>query len=130
MGRTRRCTQRTADQRLAQAEAFAEQATLDPESPSGPRRSAAVSNAVLAAIAASDVICCRRLGRYSTDQDHSQALELLAEAGESGREAAKHLQVLLGVKNKAQYEETDPSPGETRRALRAMEAILSAARGT
>jgi len=127
-GRTRPCSGQTAEKRLAQADAFATLATMDIEAPEGPVRSAAVSNAVLAAIAAVDTLCCRRLGRYSVDRDHDRALDLLGEAGEAGSRAARHLRVLLGLKNKAQYEETDPSVAEARKAVRAMSAIIDIAR--
>lgn len=58
-GRTKACGRPEAGQRLAQAKAFADLAALDPYSSHGPTRSAAVSNAVMAANAASDAILLR-----------------------------------------------------------------------
>ena len=63
--RTRPCGPQDAAARYDKAKAFADLAELDPESADGPTRSAAVSNAVLAGIAAADSICSRRLGRHA-----------------------------------------------------------------
>jgi len=125
--RTRPCGPRDAAQRYEQARAFAELAELNPESDEGPTRSAAVSNAVLAGIAAADSICCRRLGRHAAGDDHQQGLGLVEEAGEVGREARRHLETLLSIKHKAQYEEVDLTVTEARRAIRAMRSILELA---
>ncbi len=125
--RTRRCDRQDAAQRYAQAEAFAEVAKLDPLSADGPTRSAAVSNSVLAGIAGADAMCCRRLGHHSVGDDHQQALALLEEAGNVGREAKRHLVTLLSIRNKAQYEGEDPTIAEAKRAIRAMRSILELA---
>ncbi|MEX2278541.1 MAG: hypothetical protein WEA76_00475 [Acidimicrobiia bacterium] len=86
-----------------------------------------MSNAVLAAIAAADAICCRRLGRHAAGDDHQQSLGLVEEAGDVGRKARGHLETLLSIKHKAQYEEVDPTVTEARRAIRAMRSILELA---
>jgi hypothetical protein len=125
--RTRRCDRQDAGQRYAQAKAFAQLAELDPFSTDGPTRSAAVSNAVLAGIAATDTICCTRLGRRSVGDDHQQALALLEETGEVGIAARGHLEVLLSIKYKAQYEEVDPTVTEAKRAIRALRSVLKLA---
>lgn len=121
--RARPCGPQDATQRYDQARAFADLAELDPESDDGPTRSAAVSNAVLAGIAAADSICCRRLGRHAAGDDHEQAIALVEKAGEVGREARRHLETLLSIKHKAHYEEVDPTVTEARRAIRAMRSI-------
>ena len=123
-GREQRCSEATADARMRQAKAFAVLARLNPDSDDGPTRSAAVSNAVLAAIAAADGICCTRLGRHSSDTNDDQVLVLLRHCGKVGEDAAKTIQALLALKSKAQYQETDPTAGETKQALRAMEKVL------
>jgi hypothetical protein len=125
--RTRRCDRQDATQRHDQARAFADLAELDPFSADGPTRSAAVSNSVLAGIAAADAICCRRLGRHSVGDDHQQALALLEEAGDVGGAAKRNLETLLSIKNKAQYEGEDPTVAEAKRAVRAMRSILELA---
>ena len=73
------CDGADAEARLREAEAFALLADLDPLSINGPTRSAAVSNAILAGIAASDSICCRYLKQRSAASNHTDALVLLAE---------------------------------------------------
>lgn len=125
--RTRPSRPQDADQRYDQAKAFAALAELDPESDDGPTRSAAVSNAVLAGIAAADSICCRRLGRHATGDDHKQAIALVDKAGHVGRKAKGHLETLLSTKHKAQYEQADPTVTEAKRAMRAMRSILDLA---
>jgi hypothetical protein len=125
--RTRPCDPQDAAQRYDQAKAFADLAELDPESDDGPTRSAAVSNAVLAGIAAADSICCRRLGLHAAGDNHQQAIALVEEAGDVGREARRRLETLLSIKHKAQYEEVDPTVPEAKRAIRAMRSILDLA---
>lgn len=125
--RSRPCSSRDAAQRYAQARAFAQLAELDPESDDGPARSAAVSNAVLAGIAAADSICCRRLGLNAAGDDHQQAVALVEEAGEVGEKARRHLETLLSIKHKAQYENVDPTVTEAKRAARAMRSIIELA---
>lgn len=125
--RTRPCGPQDAAQRYDQAKAFADLAVLDPESDVGPTRSAAVSNAVLAGIAAADSICCRRLGRHAAGDDHQQAIALVEEAGNMGQRARRHLETLLSIKHKAQYEDVDPTVTEAKRAVRAMRSILELA---
>jgi len=59
--------------------------------------------AVLAGVAASDAICCTRLGRHHRGQDHRDATSLLEEATPDGRKLATSLRRLLGVKDAAHY---------------------------
>ena len=91
-------------------------------------RSVAVSNAVLAGIAAADFICCLSLGERSASSVHAFAAELLKEVPLVGSEARRHLRSLLAIKNMARYQAQDPSLSETKRALRAMEALIRIAR--
>jgi hypothetical protein len=59
--------------------------------------------AVLAGIAASDAICCVRLGRYHRGDDHRRATELLETATPDGRDLVVRLERLLGLKDTAHY---------------------------
>jgi len=59
--------------------------------------------AILAGTAASDAICCVRLGRYHRGDDHRRATELLQAATPDGRELAVRLERLLGLKDTAHY---------------------------
>ena len=78
-----------------------------------------------AGIAASDVICCARLGEHAQGEDHNQAVTLLSKAD---RDSAKHLRILLGMKTKAGYSHTSLTLDECKRAGRAAEALVETAR--
>lgn len=62
-----------------------------------------VTLCVHAGIAASDVICCARLGEHAKDEDHNEAIALLSKAD---KDSAKHLRTLLSMKTKAGYSHT------------------------
>ena len=126
-GRTRTCGRVEATARLNQAYEFADLATLDAGSTYGPTRSAAVSNAVPAGIAASDAICCLALGERAGGADHNAAVDLLASVPRVGPDASKYLAGLLGVKNAAQYLADDPNMAETKRSIRSMRSLLDVA---
>ena len=126
-GRTVPCDNAYATGRLEKAHAFALAAELDPLSESGPQRSVAVSNAVMAGVAASDVICCIALARRSASGDHKKAVALLSETPGMGQDAGYHLRMLLSVKYKAQYDNRNPTISETKRALRSMRSLLRVA---
>jgi hypothetical protein len=94
MARTSPCTPdirrgclRKSGQFLDAASLIADQANEEAEI-----ADACVTLCVHAGIAASDAICCARLGRHARGEDHSQAVALLSKADDS---SAKHLQVLL-----------------------------------
>jgi hypothetical protein len=80
-----------------------------------------------AGIAASDVICCVRLGVHSNTGNHSEAIALLKRAG-SGFE--QHLNTLLNLKNKAAYTHQDLTVAELKKMNRAAEHLVEAARQT
>lgn len=111
-GRTAKCGQREAEFRLNEARDFLEVAELA-ESPN-----VAVSNAVLAGIAACDAACCSALGTMARGQDHRQATDLVADVYPSGKEAAKDLARLLSLKEASQYGAKPISAVDRRRALR------------
>ena len=84
-GRVRRrpCTAEDARTRAAHARAYLEVAKLvrgDADKPEDLNfNHVAAGNAVLAAIAASDALCCRLLGERSRGQDHRDAVALLEQ---------------------------------------------------
>lgn len=84
-----------------------------------------VTLCVHAGIAASDVICCRSLGRHAQGDSHEEAATLLASAD---KDAAKHLRTLLKLKTKAGYGHTPATNDEVKRANRAAEALMEKAR--
>lgn len=77
---------------------------------------AAAGNAVLAAIAASDAICCLKLRRYHAGEDHRAAVSLLGEVRPEGRELAKQLAKVLAVKDQVHYS-GDPLAESTLRTV-------------
>ncbi len=64
-------------------------------------------------------------GTFPTAPQPRQALGL----GQA-QDAGAYLIALVIVKNKAQYEDRNPSVPETKRALRAMESLIRIARAT
>ncbi|WIE69066.1 hypothetical protein [Curtobacterium sp. MCLR17_054] len=85
-----------------------------------------VTQCVLSGIAAADAICVARTGRYSRSGAHDEAVPVLSAA--AGPAVAKHLEVLLTVKTKAEYNARSVSDGDIVRAGEAAEALEAAAR--
>jgi hypothetical protein len=102
----------------------ADQAVLS-ESDEG--RNVAAGNAVLAAIAAADALCCLRLGRHGRGQAHHQTTPLLRTIRPDGPRLAKDLSTVLGVKDAAHYGTVFVSPTTLRTTLRAATRLVSAA---
>lgn len=88
-------------------------------------RDAVVTLAVHAGIAASDVICLRRLGYYWQSANHHEAIEHLRRADAA---SARHLSTLLSLKTRAGYGHDTMSPSNVTRAVRAMQYLSAAAR--
>ena len=84
-----------------------------------------VTLCVHAGIAAADVICMRRLDRYSRSKHHDDAAALLAQVD---RALGKHLADLLGMKSRAGYSTLPVRARDVTRAARAMQALIDAAR--
>ncbi|MEZ0166426.1 hypothetical protein AB2L27_16815 [Kineococcus sp. LSe6-4] len=78
--RTGDCTPAEARTRLRQARLSLEAAELVQAEDLAEAATVATGNAVLAAIAAADAICCFVAGVRSRGQDHRQAIALLQEA--------------------------------------------------
>ena len=102
----------------------ADQATLQ-QSDEG--RSVAAGNAVLAAIAAADALCCLRLGRHPRGQAHQDAAGLLKTIRPDGPALARDLATVLGVKDAAHYGTVFVSPSVLRSTLRAAGRLVAAA---
>jgi glutamine amidotransferase-like uncharacterized protein len=82
------------------------------------------SNAILAAIAASDVLCCLALGERPNSGNHVEASELLE------RVETKHAQTLrrcLALKSKAAYSSQSVSTGDAGSTVRWAVALVDAA---
>jgi hypothetical protein len=127
MPRTVPCTPDIRHGRLVKAGKFLDAADLIADQPGGEAGSADayVTLCVSAGIAAADVICCARLGQHAQGQDHNEAVALLGQA-DGG--SAKHLRALLSMKTKASYSHAGVSAADAKRAGRAAEALVEAAR--
>lgn len=83
-----------------------------------------VTLAVRAEIAAADVICCARLGRYARPDNHDEAVSLLRSADKA---LATDLGALLGMKTKAGYTAQRINRQYLTRAQRAVQRLVTAA---
>ena len=90
-------------------------------------RNVAAGNAVLAAIAAADALCCLRLGRHVRGPGHQEATSRLRSIRPDGPSQAKDLTTVLGVKDSAHYGTVFVSPTVLRSTLRAATRLVSAA---
>jgi hypothetical protein len=117
--RTRPCSLADARARLVDAEAFLAAAELldDPD--------VVTTNAVMAAIAASDVICCVALGERAADRDHVVASDVLARVDPKlGRALVR----ILDHKKQAAYEVRDIGAADVRTVLRLARTLVEEAR--
>ena len=127
MSRETLCGPAEARRRARMARSYldvAEQADLA-ESDEG--RNVAAGNAVLAAIAAADALCCLRLGRHARGQSHQEATTLLRTIRPDGSTLAKDLATVLGVKDAAHYGTVFVSRTVLRSTLRAAMRLVTAA---
>ncbi|MGH7868625.1 MAG: hypothetical protein ACREP9_13605 [Candidatus Dormibacteraceae bacterium] len=117
--RTSECGVVEARSRLRAARAYLEIAELvleEPESEEFLNVSAGL--AVLAGIAASDAICCRRLKLRHRGDNHHGAAELLKEATPGQNQVANQLRQLLDLKDEAHYGVMLIAVGKARDALK------------
>lgn len=123
--RTRTVTVNEVRQYLAKAEEFL---VVAEECLEAGRHIAATGNAVHAGINAADAVCGARTRQRSTAQGHEQSLSLLRQAGDDGKELAKHLSRLLPLKTKAEYDPADVPKGVASRAVGAARKAVAVAR--
>ena len=128
LGREQRCGASEAGARLAEAEAFLARAGSDASASSEADMKAAISNAVLAGIAASDAACCKALGRRFRGQDHKAAAKLLKAVHPGGPAVGRQFLKLLDLKDDAQYGFTPMSASKLKSAHRSAEALVDFAR--
>lgn len=88
------------------------------------RRNAAAGNAVLAAIAAADALCCFRLGKHSRGQDHLEAATLIRTIRPGGVQLAKDFTTVLGIKDAAHYGTVFISAATLKSTLRATNRLV------
>jgi len=84
-----------------------------------------VTLCVHAGIAAADVICCVKLGSYYDGRDHQGAIALLAKVNAT---TARHLGTLLDMKTRSGYSPVLTVAADQKRAGRAANSLLNAAR--
>jgi hypothetical protein len=121
------CTPDIRRGRLRKAGQFLDSAQLLADQARGEAENADVfiTLCIHAGIAASDVICCARLGQHAQGENHHEAVTLLGKADST---SAKHLRVLLGLKTKVGYSHTAATAADAKRAGRAAEALVESAR--
>lgn len=90
-------------------------------------RSVAAGNAVLAAIAAADALCCLRLGTHNRAQAHQAAAALLHTVTPHGARLARDLTTVLSVKDAAHYGTVFLSASTLKTTLRATTHLVEAA---
>lgn len=139
--RRRRCTGEDARTRCRQAVAYLETAKLVTSDGSLPAdydyNHVAAGVAVLAAIAASDALCCRLLGERSRGQDHREAVDLVATVrfgggtpdvqAKRGRDLGAALATVLDYKDEAHYGTTLLGAAQVRRLIKSADKLVSAA---
>lgn len=130
MAREVQCNAAITRGRLARARAFLDAAGLVADLVEGDDTAetelaaALVTLWVHAGIAAADVICCVRLGRHHSGEDHQTAVKLLSTA-DKGNETL--LDRLLRLKTPAGYGHRLVSVKDRLRARRAAEALVQRA---
>lgn len=87
-------------------------------------RSVAAGNAVLAGIAAADVLCIAHLGVRSASTNHSDAVALLKRIDP---EAARDLAILIRDKTQAHYGISPVDKDSLTRMVRSMERLIERA---
>jgi hypothetical protein len=118
-GRRQPCTAEAARARLHDAQAFLEAAetSADPD--------VKATNAIHAAIAAADTLCCLGLRERSGDGNHSAAVDLLRSVDPR---LATLLARLLSRKQQAAYESRDLSATDAVTCVRQATILVDAAR--
>lgn len=128
--RVRKSDPATIDGRLRKAEQFLQGAETIRELAGDERDvgDAYVTLCIHAGIAAADVICCVALGEHVQGDDHNEAVAHLAKVRPTGQALAGSLRTLLRMKTHAGYSHEPVSASDRKRAERAAEQLMSAAR--
>ncbi|HEX5308479.1 MAG TPA: hypothetical protein VFW38_05290 [Solirubrobacteraceae bacterium] len=87
-----------------------------------------VKTGTASASTASDVICSLTLGTYIQGEDHQAAVAHIAKVRPGGPALADSLRTLLTMKTRAGYSHEHVNATDRKRAGRAAQKLLSAAR--
>jgi hypothetical protein len=120
LGRVRACSPAQAKDRMTDAEAFLRVSDGVADDPD-----VIATNAIHAAIAAADVICCLALQERAAGQDHGQAVDLL---GLVDKKLAAALGRALDFKSQAAYDDRSVSDSDAARVVTYARRIVEAAR--
>jgi hypothetical protein len=108
MSKKKKCTPEIQVGRLNKAEQFLRAAEIISESIEDSQLADAyITLCVHAGIAASDSICCSRLGEHSVGSDHRSAVAFLAQIDEV---SSIHLKALLDMKGHSGYSKHPATP--------------------
>jgi hypothetical protein len=131
VGRTQNCTPNDALTRLRQAERYLEvaEAVLADETAdeTAERATVATGNAVLAAIAAADAICCAAAGSRYRGSDHRQAAAHLEQVT-GDKKLASLLRDVVDLKDAGHYGLSNIGSSRAKSVLRKADQLVGAAR--
>lgn len=124
-GNQKECSPEMLDGRLAKAKSYLKAAQLITSSVGDHQlHDVFITNCVYAGIAASDVICCTKLGKHSTGPNHTDAVKLLRSVDST---SANNLKTLLDLKGGAGYSHVLSDEVALKKAESAATAIVKAA---
>lgn len=127
VGRTQNCGSDDARIRLRHAELYLEVAEVVLAEEPGEQATVATGNAVLAAIAAGDAICCATTGTRYRCSDHRQAADHLEHVTGDTKLAAL-LREVVDLKDAGHYGLSNVAASRAKSALRKADQLVSAAR--
>ncbi len=128
--RLRECDESTIAGRFRKAEQFMQGAQTIRElaDDDGDVGDAYITLCIHAGIAAADVVCCIDLGEHAQGDEHSAAVSHLTKAHPGGKDLSNSLRTLLTMKTRAGYSHQRANASDFKRAQRAAERLLQAAR--
>ncbi len=125
MSRQNLCGRHEAQTRVEVAQGYLDVAEVaGAGEPTPVDRNVAAGNAVLAAIAAADALCCLRLGTRSREANHAAAVTLLQQVD---RDLSRDLATVLAIKDSAHYGQVFLGGTRLSSVLRATHRLVEAA---
>jgi len=125
--RLRPCNRADARVRLAQATLYLEVAEVAMTDEQSEHTTVATGNAVLAAIAAPDALCCALSGQHHRGEDHRAAADYLEEVT-GDRQLAAALRDALDLKDSGHYGLANVSKTNAAKAIRRACKLVDAAK--